>query len=89
MNSPTVAPPVPSRWLLSLNCVIRPASPKPVRHSSTHDSCRCSGTWLCTKRVLRDGSTPMASSWAAETRVFRRSSAGSCGNVIACRSTTQ
>ena len=50
-----MAPPVPSRWLLSLNWVIRLASPKPVRHSSTHDSCRCSGTWLCTNSVLRCG----------------------------------
>ena len=51
---------MPSRWLLSLNWVIRLASPKPVMHSSTHDSCRCSGTWLCTNSVLRAGSTPRA-----------------------------
>ena len=61
---------MPSRWLLSLNCVIRLASPKPVRHSRTQDSCRCSGTWLCTNSVLRSGSTPRASSCAAETRVL-------------------
>jgi hypothetical protein len=89
VNRPTDDAAVPSRWLLSLNWVIRLASPKPVMHSSTHESRACSGTWLCTKIVLRSGSTPRAIICAAADRVFWRSSAGSCGSVIACRSTTQ
>ena len=73
---------------LSLNCVIRDASPKPVMQFITQPSWACSGTWLWTKRVHRSGSSPAASSWAAASRVLARSSAGSCGTVIACRSTT-
>ncbi len=55
---------------LSLNCVIRLASPKPVRQFITQASWACSGTWLCTKRVQRSGSSPAASSWAAASRVL-------------------
>ena len=74
---------------LSLNWVIRFASPKPVMQPSTQLSSACSGTWLCTNRMHRSGSRPAAISWAAATRVRRRSAAGSYGTVIACRSTTQ
>ena len=46
MNSPTLAAPSPPLADLSLNWVIRRASPKPVRHCSTQPSWACSGTWL-------------------------------------------
>ena len=69
MNSPTAKCSAPVRADLSLNWVIRLASPKPVRHSSTQDSWVCSGTWLCTNSVQRSGSRPAASSCAAAIRV--------------------
>ena len=53
MYSPTVTRSLPWRADLSLNWVIRPASPKPVRHSRTHASWVWPGTWLCTKAVHR------------------------------------
>ena len=88
MNSPTLT--FSARPDLSLNWVIRLASPNPVRQFSTQASSVCSGTWLCTNRVARVGSMPMPSSWAAASRVRLRMSSGA-GNstVIACRSTTQ
>ncbi len=89
MNSPTVARSAACRWDLSLNCVIRPASPNPVRQPSTQASRACSGTWDCTKSTLRSASTPAARYCAAVTLVRWRSTAGSCSTVIACRSTMQ
>jgi hypothetical protein len=74
---------------LSLNWVIRLASPKPVMQLITQASWACSGTWLCTNSVHRSGSSPTASSWAALTRVRCRNCAGSWPAVIACRSTTK
>ena len=71
---------------LSLNWVIRRASPKPVRHCSTQPSWACAGIWLWTKIAERSGSMPIASSWAAARRVRSRSTFGSCSTVIACRS---
>ena len=64
MNSPTEAWSAPPRADLSLNCVIRDASPKPVMHCITQPSWACSGTWLCTNRVETSGSTPAAMIWA-------------------------
>ena len=86
MNRPTLAAPSPDFADLSLNCVIRRASPKPVRHCSTHDSWACAGIWLCTKIADRAGSMPIASSWAAARSVRSRSTLGSCSTVMACRS---
>ena len=43
-----------------MNCVIRRASPKPVRHCSTQPSWACAGIWLCTKIDDRSGSMPIA-----------------------------
>ena len=43
MNSPTLAAPSPPLADLSLNWVIRRASPKPVRHCSTQPSWACAG----------------------------------------------
>ena len=54
---------------LSLNWVIRLASPNPVMQPSTQASCACSGTWHCTNSVQRSGSRPSASSCAAVARV--------------------
>ncbi|KEF07343.1 hypothetical protein DF17_10610 [Streptomyces rimosus] len=88
VNRPTLVRSAPCLADLSLNCVIRLASPKPVRQFMTQASWACSGTWLWTKSVQRSGSRPAASSWAAASRVFARSAVGSCGTVIACRSTT-
>ena len=79
-----MAAPSPPLADLSLNCVIRRASPKPVRHWSTQLSCECSGIWLCTKIAERSGSMPIASSWAAARRVRSLSCFGSCSTVIAC-----
>ena len=56
MNRPTETPRLPARADLSLNWVIRLASPKPVRHSNTQDSWACSGTWLCMNSTHRPGS---------------------------------
>jgi hypothetical protein len=89
VNSPTLARSVPCLLDLSLNWVIRLASPNPVRQPITQASCACSGTCDCTNSVHRSGSNPSARSWAADTRVRWRSKAGSCPEVIACRSTTQ
>ena len=89
MKSPTDAWSAPPLDDLSLNWVILLASPNPVRQPSTQFSSACSGTWLCTNRMHRSGSRPAANSWAAATRVRRRSVSGSYGTVIACRSTTQ
>ena len=86
MKSPTLAAPSPPLADLSLNCVIRRASPKPVRHCSTQPSWACAGIWLCTKIAERSGSTPIASSWAAARRQRSRSTLGSCSTVIACMS---
>ncbi len=58
MNSPTEARSAPPRDDLSLNCVMRLASPKPVMHCMTQPSCACSGTWLCTNRVRALGVDP-------------------------------
>ncbi len=88
MNRPTLALLTPPLADLSLNWVIRLASPKPVMQFITQPSCACSGTWLWMKSVQRSGSRPAASSCAAERRVFARRSFGSWGMVIACRSTT-
>ena len=68
MNRPTLAAPSPPLADLSLNWVIRRASPKPVRHCSTQPSWAWAGIWLCTKIAERAGSMPMASSWAAARR---------------------
>ena len=76
MNSPTDAAPSPPLADLSLNCVIRRASPKPVRHCSTQPSWAWAGTWDCTKIAERSGSIPIASSCAAARRVRSRSSFG-------------
>ena len=89
MNRPTLDRSAPCFCDLSLNWVIRLASPKPVMQLSTQPSWACSGTCDCTNSVQRSGSRPAASSWAALTRVRWRSSSGSCPAVIACRSTTQ
>ena len=86
MNRPTLAWSEPCLWALSLNWVIREASPKPVMQFSTQASWACSGTWDWTKSVHLSTSTPPAMYWAAVTRVRWASSAGSCGTVMACRS---
>ena len=77
MKRPTLAEPSPPLADLSLNWVIRRASPNPVRHCSTQPAWACAGTWLCTKIDDRFGSMPMARSWAAARRVRSRSSLGS------------
>ena len=86
MNSPTLAESDPPRADLSLNWVMRLASPKPVMPPRIQASCACSGTWLCTNSALRAGSTPAARSWAAAMYVRSRSWAGSYSTVMACRS---
>ena len=86
MNRPTVARSVPCLAVLSLNWVIRLASPNPVMQPSTHSNCACSGTCDWTKTVHRSGSSPSASSWAAALRVRAARVFGSCSTVIACRS---
>ncbi len=87
MNSPTLT--LPPRADLSLNWVIRLASPKPVRQPSTQASWACSGRWLCRNTAERSGSTPAARYCAAVTRVRAVSSDGSCSTVMACRSATK
>ncbi len=89
MNSPTLAASAPDLADLSLNWTIRLASPNPVMHSSIQVSSVCSGTWLCTNTVQRSGSSPAPNNCAAAILVRWRSTGGSCGRVIACRSTTQ
>ncbi len=76
----------PDFWVLSLNWVIREASPKPVMQFSAQASCACSGTWDWTKKMLLSGSMPAAMYWAATMRVRLASSAGSKSTVMACRS---
>ncbi len=76
MNRPTPAELSPYLADLSLNWVIRPASPMPVRHIRTQASSVCSRTWLCTKTVDRSGSRPTAKSWAAAILERRRSASG-------------
>ena len=51
MNRPTLAWSEPCFWALSLNWVIREASPKPVMQFRTQASWACSGTWDWTNRV--------------------------------------
>ncbi len=87
MNSPTVA--LCPLAVLSLNWVIRLASPNPVRQFITQPSSACSVTWLWQNTAERLGSTPPAMNWAAVTRVRRRSTSGSVGTVNACRSATK
>ncbi|CPU64833.1 Uncharacterised protein [Mycobacteroides abscessus] len=89
VNSPTVVPSAPCFADLSLNWVMRPASPKPVWHDSTHDSSACCGTCDWTNSAERSGSTPPARYWAAVRRVRSRSRSGSGLTVSAWRSTTQ
>lgn len=89
MNRPTVARSAPPFAVLSLNCVIRLASPIPVMQDITQASWACSGTCDWTNSVDRSGSIPAASSCAADRRVRSRSAFGSYSTVIACRSTTQ
>ena len=89
VKSPTVVASAPCLADLSLNCVMRLASPKPVMVLSTQASSACAGTCDCTNRVDRSRSTPAARYWAAVRRTFACRAAGSCCTVIACRSTTQ
>ena len=79
----------PCRAALSLNCVIRLASPNPVMQPSTHCSSACSGTCDWTNTVHRAGSNPNARSWATPLRVRAASVFGSCSTVSACRSGTK
>ena len=67
MNRPTLDRSAPCLADLSLNWVIRLASPKPVMQPSTQASWACSGTCDWTNSVHRSGSSPTASSWAAPT----------------------
>lgn len=85
-SRPTPAASAPCLADLSLNWVIRMASPMPVMQVSTHASCACSGTWDWTNSVERSGSMPPAMNCAAATRVRSARAAGSCGTVMACRS---
>src|SRR6266511_3302058 len=64
--------------LFSLNCVIRRSSPMVATEESNHAVSECADTWLCTNTVERSRSS-----------VVSRSSCGSYGTVIECRSTTQ
>src|SRR6266542_169040 len=73
----------------SLNCVIRRNSPKLVTAANSQAASACAVTWLWTKTAERSGSSPVANSSAAMSSVPSRSAAGSCGTVIACRSTMQ
>ena len=86
MNSPTLDLSVPPLALLSLNWVMRPASPKPVRQLKTQASCVCSGTWLWQNSADRSGSTPAARSCAADAWVRALRAAGSGCTVSAWRS---
>ena len=56
---------------------------------SSHAPSGCAGTWLCAKTVDLAGSTPVAISQAKTESVDSRSTSGSNGVVIECRSTTQ
>ena len=68
MNSPTLAL-SRRRADLSLNCVIRLASPNPVRQLSTQASCGVLGHVALDEQRAALGSTPAASSCAHATRV--------------------
>ena len=75
---------------LSLNWIIRLASPNPVRQLSTQAQLGVLGDV-----ALHEDRAPLRVKAGARTAgrprpcVRARSSAGSCGTVIACRSTTQ
>ena len=71
VKSPTVVASAPCLADLSLNCVMRLASPKPVMVLSTHASSACAGTCDCTKSVDRRGRRPAAMYCAAVRRVVR------------------
>ena len=73
----------------SLNCVMRLSQPSRATQLNIHASSACPGTWLWLKTTLAFGSIPEASSPAHTSRVLAASAAGSCGTVIACRSTMQ
>jgi hypothetical protein len=68
---------------------MRLASPKPVSVLRIHASSVCADTCDCTNSVETDGSMPAAMYCAAVRRVESRRAFGSCGTVMACRSTTQ
>ncbi len=89
VKSPTLERSAPCLTDLSLNCVIRLASPNPVMQESTQASWACSGTCDWTKSVQTWVSSPSASSCAAATRLRSRSTFGSWPAVMACWSTTQ
>ena len=58
-------------------------------HLSSQVSSACAGTCDCTKMLAFAGSMPHAMYSAAELWVDASRAAGSCGSVMACRSTTQ
>ena len=60
-----------------------------VLQVSSQASSVCSATWDWTKRTLRSGSMPQATSTPTSSRTLARSSAGSKGTVMACSSTMQ
>ena len=68
---------------------MRSSQPIGVTQFSSHVASECAATCPCTNSVLAFGSMPQASSIAASERVCCTSVAGSCGTVIACRSTMQ
>ena len=88
-EQPDAAGSPPWRPDLSLNWVIRLASPKPVMQPRTQASCVCAGTCDCRNSVLTSGSTPPARYCAAVDPRALPQLSGSCPMVIACRSTTQ
>ena len=67
MNSPARADSFPA--LFSLNWVMRRSSPIVAVHSSSQESSVCSWTWLWTNTVQISGSSPLASSHEAVSRV--------------------
>ena len=73
----------------SLNWIMRFSHPIGVPHCSSHASSAWAGTCDCAKTPDREGSTPAARYSAALALVAARRSLGSCGSVMACRSTTQ
>lgn len=76
-------------WLFSLNCTIFLSQPMGVPQLRSHVSSACALTCDCTKMLALSGSMPQAMYVAAELLVACKSAFGSCGRVIACRSTTQ
>eukprot|EP00963_Diacronema_lutheri_P010392 scaffold1052_cov339-Pavlova_lutheri.AAC.8 len=60
-----------------------------VSQLSSQVSSQCAETWDCRKMVVFSGSNPLAKYSAAEALLDSRSSMGSCGAVMACKSTTQ